>query len=329
MMKNHATIKPLGQINMKLPLKLILSGATVVSVLMITAANADTNGLVFPSGDVLNGVNSAGRGIIYPPQQPSQPSMNGMPQVPSYNFSRSSPQQFKVPPVANQFRRGAPSNGAYPSQTRPMQRAMPSMMPRTMPRMPQSAPRQVYPTQQNRSQRPQRYPSYPQPRRNNNSLPFSNNMMPFGNSGNNSFPFSGGNMPFGNGNMPFSNGSSPFGNNGNSFGMPSNPMNNMFGNKRNGSMPFFNQGNKKRKKAWGKERNIWPDFYTDFTDEGWDTMMSGPRDLGTMPGGWRFPYLSTPDPVTVTDAIVNQFPPIAEEAGNMADFSDWGVFDNK
>ena len=57
--------------------------------------------------------------------------------------------------------------------------------------------------------------------------------------------------------------------------------------------------------------------------------MSGPRNLGEMPGGWRFPYISTPDPVTVTDAIVNQFPPIAEEAGNMADFSDWGVFDNK
>jgi hypothetical protein len=149
-----------------------------------------------------------------------------------------------------------------------------------------------------------------------NNFPFSNtNMMPFGN-GNNGF------NPFSKGNMPFSN----------NFGgmMPSNPMNNMFGNNNNQNfnMPFFNSNNN-RKKAWGDKRNIWPDFYTDFTDEAWDTMMSSPRDMGRMPGGWRFPYISMPDPVTVSDAITNQFPPIAEEAGNMADFSDWGIFDNK
>ncbi len=131
---------------------------------------------------------------------------------------------------------------------------------------------------------------------------------------NNTFPFSN--------NMPFS---------GNSFGMPSNPMNSFFGNNNNGNnhLPFFKQRNTKRKKAWGDERNIWPDFYTDFTDDAWDTVMSGPRDLGRMPGGWRFPYISMPDPVTVSDAVVNQFPPIVEEAGNMADVSDWGVFENK
>ena len=149
---------------------------------------------------------------------------------------------------------------------------------------------------------------------NSNNFPFSNtNMMPFGN-GNNSF------NPFSNGNMPFSNKSGGM--------MPKNPMNNMFGNNQNYNMPFFNS-NKNRKKAWGDKRNIWPDFYTDFTDEAWDTMMSSPRDMGRMPGGWRFPYISMPDPVTVSDAITNQFPPIAEEAGNMADISDWGVFDNK
>jgi hypothetical protein len=156
-----------------------------------------------------------------------------------------------------------------------------------------------------------------------NSFPFSNNnMMPFGNSGNNGFnPFSNNSMPFNNSNMPFSKGNGM---------MPTNPMNNMFGNNngnnQNFNMPFFNSNNN-RKKAWGDKRNIWPDFYTDFTDETWDKMMSSPRDMGRMPGGWRFPYISMPDPVTVSDAITNQFPPIAEEAGNMADFSDWGVFD--
>jgi hypothetical protein len=169
-------------------------------------------------------------------------------------------------------------------------------------------------------------PAYPT-RSNGNSFPFSGNNMPFnmnnfgGNGSNPAQTFN----PFSNGNMPFSNNSSGM--------MPSNPMNNMFGNNSNNgnnnnwNMPFFNSNNK-RKKAWGDKRNIWPDFYTDFTDETWDTMMSGPRDLGRMPGGWRFPYISMPDPVTVSDAITNQFPPIAEEAGNMADFSDWGVFDN-
>ena len=187
------------------------------------------------------------------------------------------------------------------------------------------------------------------PYQTNNGFPFSNN-MPFGNnnSGNGFNPFSGGNMPFGNnsGNNfnPFSGNNMPFGNNsGNNFNpfsggnLPfgsnsNNPMNNMFGNSNNNnnSMPFFgNNRDKSRKKAWGDKRNIWPDFYTDFTDDAWDTMSSGPRDLGTMPGGWRFPHISTPDPVTVSDAITNQFPPIAEEGGNMMDFSDWGVFDDK
>lgn len=94
------------------------------------------------------------------------------------------------------------------------------------------------------------------------------------------------------------------------------------------NVPFMpNTTNSNRKKAWGDKRNIWPDFYTNFTDEAWDEAMGGPRKLGRMPGGWRFPYISTPDPVTVSDAITNQFPPIAEEAGNMVDISKWGVFD--
>jgi len=142
----------------------------------------------------------------------------------------------------------------------------------------------------------------------------------------------GNNIPFSNTNMmPFNNlnnGFNPFSNNSGGI-MPKNPMKNMFGNNnQNFNIPFLSS-DKNRKKAWGDTRNIWPDFYTDFTDEAWDTMMSSPRKLGRMPGGWRFPYISTPDPVTVSDAITNQFPPIVEEAGNMADFSDWGIFDNK
>jgi len=75
---------------------------------------------------------------------------------------------------------------------------------------------------------------------------------------------------------------------------------------------------KKRVKAWGEDRHIWPDFYTDFTDDAWDFMMKSPRDMGYMPGGWRFPYISMPDPVTVGDAVANQMPPIMEEVPNFA-----------
>lgn len=304
--------------------ELIHIGIVVLAVTSITTVGAYANGYTFPPANALNEVTgNAQNGYVYPPQTPMQPRMNRMPQVPNYNFRPTYPQQqSKFPP---RFNNRAPSYGRAPSypqqyqQQYPQQRtqrlpprAMPRTMPRTMPRnapriMPRSVPRQAY-------QGGKQYPSYPYYRKNtNNNFPFSNNMMPFGGSNNNLFPFSNNNMPF----------------NGNSFGMPNNPMNNMFGNTKNRNLPFFNQSKKKRKKAWGTDRNIWPDFYTDFTDEAWDTAMSGPRDLGTMPGGWRFPYLSTPDPVTVSDAIVNQFPPIAEEAGKMADFSDWGVFDNK
>lgn len=78
----------------------------------------------------------------------------------------------------------------------------------------------------------------------------------------------------------------------------------------------------KEKKAWGDKRNIWPDFYTGSTGDMWDSMMNAPFDMGRMPGGWRAPSLSTPDPVTVGDAVGNQIPPIIEEMGNMTDFTN-------
>ncbi len=79
---------------------------------------------------------------------------------------------------------------------------------------------------------------------------------------------------------------------------------------------------KKKKHAWGDERHIWPDFYTDFTGDLWDKMINAPFDAGRMPGGWRAPSLSTPDPATVGDAVANQLPPIAEEMGNMTNFTN-------
>ena len=224
----------------------------------------------------------------YPPQAPLAPSMNRMPTRPApYVFGQN--------------------NSIPRQQVRPI--PMQSQNFARVPVQPQAAPINSLPPFSPRNFGGNNV------KNSGNNFPFSNtNMMPFGNSTNNGF------NPFSNGSMPFSNNSGGM--------MPTNPMNNMFGNNNNQNfnMPFFNSNNN-RKKAWGDERNIWPDFYTDFTDEAWDTMMSSPRDMGRMPGGWRFPYISMPDPVTVSDAITNQFPPIAEEAGNMADLSDWGVFE--
>ncbi|MEZ5451589.1 MAG: hypothetical protein R3E93_02040 [Thiothrix sp.] len=81
---------------------------------------------------------------------------------------------------------------------------------------------------------------------------------------------------------------------------------------------------KKETHPWGDTRYIWPDFYTDFTGDAWDKMINAPFDMGRMPGGWRFPSFSSPDPVTVSDAIANQVPPFAEEAGNMVPLDDVG-----
>ncbi len=93
-------------------------------------------------------------------------------------------------------------------------------------------------------------------------------------------------------------------------------------NGNNNTMPFFPQQKTNKKKAWGDTRHIWPDFYTDFTEEIWDQGVNAPYDVGRMPGGWRAPSLSSPDPVTVGDAVMNQFPPMMEEMGNMMDFSN-------
>jgi len=84
--------------------------------------------------------------------------------------------------------------------------------------------------------------------------------------------------------------------------------------------PAYPMRKKPEKHAWGTERNIWPDFYTDTTSDIWDTMINAPFKMGRMPGGWRAPSLSMPDPVTIGDAVTNQLPPMAEEAGNMLDF---------
>ncbi|HIP81090.1 MAG TPA: hypothetical protein EYH16_01595 [Leucothrix mucor] len=288
---------------------LLLTLIGILSATVSTASFADADLGIYPPQNLFNA-------NIYPPQTAGKSAWNRMPsQYPAIlsnpsasNYGNAGPRMPMAPNMP------MPSFAKKP-QTYNTMRPAPRYTPRvpsnyaTRPSYgvaPRSAPAPRYNVQ------PRRYTPYPQ-----KNQQFQGGNMGSNNS-NSSFPFSGGNMPFMNNK----------GNNNSFGGFPSNPMGNMFGNNGNNKMPFFgNTRNKKRKKAWGDERNIWPDFYTDFTDEAWDTASRGPRDLGVMPGGWRFPHISTPDPVTVSDAITNQFPPIAEEMGNMMDFSDWGVFD--
>ncbi len=79
---------------------------------------------------------------------------------------------------------------------------------------------------------------------------------------------------------------------------------------------------KKEVKPWGDTRYIWPDFYTEATGDWWDKVINAPNEMGYMPGGWRFPSFSSPDPVTVGDAIANQVPPVLEEVPNFMDFAN-------
>lgn len=79
---------------------------------------------------------------------------------------------------------------------------------------------------------------------------------------------------------------------------------------------------KKETKPWGDTRYIWPDFYTEQSSDLWDKMINAPHELGYMPGGWRFPSFSSPDPVTVGDAVANQVPPIVEEVPNFMNFTN-------
>ncbi len=186
-----------------------------------------------------------------------------------------------------------------------------------------------------------RAPSYPQYR----GYPYQMRQMPYGNYGSTApwmqqrpaygyYPYQQNQprpMNYSTPNYQFSN-MTPFGNsfsptsmfNNNNFPTPWSNSNNWnpWSNGNNSQMPFFSSNNTNKKKAWGDTRHIWPDFYTEFTDEFWDKSTNAPSDMGRMPGGWKAPSLSSPDPVTVGDAVLNQFPPMMEEMGNMMDFSN-------
>ena len=162
------------------------------------------------------------------------------------------------------------------------------------------------------------YQNYNGYNRNYNNGPFNNSFFKNGPFGNNSFR----NGPFGrNNNMPFS-GNSSFGERfwpgrGSYYDdiLPANgPWNRSWGR-----APW----NRDYDNLWG--RNGGPSKWFDPADpkegmaEAWEDMMITPNRLGTMPGGWKAPSISIPNPIDVGD----EFKEVAKDMpSEMQNFSE-------
>jgi hypothetical protein len=90
------------------------------------------------------------------------------------------------------------------------------------------------------------------------------------------------------------------------------------------AMPFANMNALPSIIAGNKIGNSFPLMPKTTNSRGkkmWGQTISTPQKLGHMFGGWHFPYVSTPNSMAVSDTVVNQFPPVADEAGNMSNIS--------
>ena len=55
--------------------------------------------------------------------------------------------------------------------------------------------------------------------------------------------------------------------------------------------------------------------------EMWDDMVNAPAEMGTMPGGWEFPTVSTPNPVDVGEELGKAAPEFVDELPNMIEIN--------
>lgn len=176
------------------------------------------------------------------------------------------------------------------------------------------------------------YQNYYGYNRNNNNGPFNNSFFRNGPFGNNSFrngPFGNNsfrNGPFGGNNMPFT-GNSSFGERfwpgrGSYYDdvLPANgPWNRSWGR-----APW----NRDYDNLWG--RNGGPSKWFDPSDpregmaEAWEDMMITPNRLGTMPGGWKAPSISVPNPIDVGDEFKNVAKDMPSEMQNFSEGFTYG-----
>lgn len=144
------------------------------------------------------------------------------------------------------------------------------------------------------------------------------NGMPFGGNG---MPFGGNNMPFG-GNGPFNGapfgGGSPFGNGWGNGG----PMNSLWNGRAPwadalpvdgpwNKLPFRNNEMFDHDSPLNFPNWVVPDP-KETSARAWEHFMHTPHRMGEMPGGWKAPQISVPNPVDVGDefgdAMVNDLP---------------------
>lgn len=198
---------------------------------------------------------------------------------------------------------------------------------------------------------------------NSNSGNGNNFNMPWNNGGSNGNGFNmpwNNNGSNGNGfNMPWNNGS-----NGNGFNMPWNNnrqngfaprgYNNGSNNHSNNSFPTgnfngpWNNGSNAFPNVKGPWNNGWgpapwssqrwqndpmgsPSKWINFDDpkegvaEMWEDAIKGPHRLGKMPGGWKAPSISVPNPVDVTDTFGKRFRGLPSEISEQADNFTYNV----
>jgi len=169
-----------------------------------------------------------------------------------------------------------------------------------------------------------------------NSMPWNNNSMPWSNNnrngngnnwGGNSMPWNSGNgNNWGGNSMPWNNNSMPWSSNngnGNSWGGNSMPWNNnsMPWNNNNGSLtkgPWNNGA--MNKMPWsnnGPQRWLDPNDPKGSFENMWDDAINTPNDMGRMPGGWKAPSISIPNPADVGDTFSKQIRKMPAEMDKM------------
>ena len=164
------------------------------------------------------------------------------------------------------------------------------------------------------------------------NMPFNNN---YGQYRGNNMPFNQNNGPFGGNNMPFNNSNGPFGGNNMPF-----TGNSSFGERfwpgRGSYYDDVLPANGPWNRSWGRAPwnrdydNLWgrkggpsnwfnPGDPKEGVAQAWEDMLVTPNALGTMPGGWKAPSISVPNPIDVGD----EFKEVAKDMpSEMQNFSE-------
>ena len=87
--------------------------------------------------------------------------------------------------------------------------------------------------------------------------------------------------------------------------MPWGSRNSPWGGRRGSSMPWGGRGGRMPFTGRNSGPSKWLDSGDpkDMFEDMWDDGMNAPSEMGEMPGGWRAPTISVPNPVEVGDEL--------------------------